>query len=57
MNSILLAVHDNVHPDIPIQLVGLREKIQEHPIFHGKIYGLYGLDFPLSQPIEAGHVW
>ena len=38
------------------QLIGLREKIQEHPIFHGKIYSflMFPVDFLLSQPIEEG---
>ena len=33
------------------QLIGLGEKMQENPIFHGKTYG-FPIDFPLSQPIE-----
>ena len=32
-----------------------REKLQENPIFHGKIHGflMFPVDFPLSQPIES----
>ena len=29
----------NHQPESVCQLIGLREKLQEHPIFHGKIYG------------------
>ena len=36
---------------ILVQLIGLREKLQEKPIFHGKICGFL-VDFPLSQPID-----
>ena len=37
------------------QLIGLREKLQEHPIFHGKImeHLWFPVDFPLSQPIDT----
>ena len=36
-----------------IQLIGLREQVQEHPIIHGKIYG-FRLRLSLSrQPIES----
>ena len=36
------------------QLIGFREKIEENPIFRGKIYDnlWFPIDFPLSQPIE-----
>ena len=34
------------------QLIGVREKLQEHPIFHGKS-GWFPVDFPMkSQTIE-----
>ena len=33
------------------QLIGLREKLQENPIFHGNIYG-FRVRFSLSRPIE-----
>ena len=39
-------------PPSPSQFIGLREKIQENPIFHGKIYG-FRLRFSLFyQPID-----
>ena len=31
-----------------IQLIGLRETLQEHPIFHGKIGKVSGEDFPFN---------
>ena len=38
--------------------IGLRENLQESPIFNGKIYGFLYIDFPLNQSIEkmGGHV-
>ena len=39
------------------QLIDLREKLQEHPIFHGKIYG-FRWRFSLSrQPIDSSSPW
>ena len=38
------------------QLIGLREKLQEIPIFQGKIYVWFPVDFPLSQPIELRQI-
>ena len=37
-----------------IQWIGLRENLQENPIFHGKIYGflMFPVDFPLNQSID-----
>ena len=34
------------------QLIALREKLQEHPIFHWKIYGFRLRVSLFSQPIE-----
>ena len=35
-----------------IQWIGLREILQDNPIFHGKIDG-FRLSFPLNQSIET----
>ena len=32
-------IHICVDLNWSVQLIGLRENLQEHPIFHGKIYG------------------
>ena len=39
------------------QVIGLREQLQENPMFHGKIMEnrWFPVDFPLSQPIESGN--
>ena len=43
-------------PGHTINLIGLREKLQEHPILHGKIYG-FRFRFSLScQPIDTRDV-
>ena len=40
-----------------IQLIGLREKLQENPIeIMGKSM-VSGFDFPLSQPIDTVIIW
>ena len=37
-----------------VQLIGLRENLQETPIIHGKIWRVSGSDFPVGQPMFHG---
>ena len=43
--------HNNCNRHPHVNFLGLREQLEENPIFHGKIYSFL-LDFPLSQPID-----
>ena len=45
--SFIIILHQN-----DTQWIGLRDNLQENPIFDGKIHGLFPVDFPLKQSIE-----
>ena len=44
--------NDSMVP-LSTQWIGLREKLQEHPIFHGKIHGFLQI-FPSTNPLIYG---